>query len=135
MSFWAPSERLLVLSSATQRDRQLLTPGDLNDPSRDNLRSYPRSLHPNESVPHKYIPPPTPIEVHPFRRHPSDLVCLPTVPKCPSTDSRCNGQLPLASIIGDGKSLYSTSSRFIGAVFRKPCGGAGAGQDTLRISV
>jgi len=39
------------------------------------------------------------------------------------------------SHIGDGKSPHPTSSRFIGAVFRKLRGGAGAGQDTLRLSV
>ena len=48
-----PVGALLVLSSATQRDPQLLTLGDLNDPSRDNLRSYLRRLSPNESLPRK----------------------------------------------------------------------------------
>jgi hypothetical protein len=40
-------------SSATQRDPQLLTLGDLGDRSRDNLRSYPRRLRPNEYLPPK----------------------------------------------------------------------------------
>ena len=51
--FWGPSARSPVLSSATQRDPQLLTLGDLGDPSRDNLRSYPRRLRPSECLPRK----------------------------------------------------------------------------------
>jgi hypothetical protein len=53
LSFLGPSERLPVLSSATQQDPQLLTLGDLNDPSQSKLRSYPRRLRPNESLPRK----------------------------------------------------------------------------------
>jgi len=48
LSFWDLSERSPVLSSATQRGPQSPTPGDLNDPSQDNLRSNPRRLSPNQ---------------------------------------------------------------------------------------
>src|SRR4029450_12178322 len=58
---------------------------------------------------------------------PVNLVRPLTMSKCPSTDLRCNGERPVASTIADGKSLHSTSSWFIGAVFRKLGGGGGGG--------
>jgi hypothetical protein len=45
-------------------------------------------------------PPPIPVEMHPrgtFRRHPSNLGRL-TMPRCPSTDLRCNSERHVASI-------------------------------------
>ena len=37
--------------------------------------------------------------------------------------------------IGDGRSLHPSNGLFVGVVFRRLRGGAGAGQDTLRSSV